>query len=524
MGSRLPPAYLGVLLANLLVVTAAQGQEPSPIPPDSTDRALVGTLAGVLATSDTTVWPGYRFTADPLMVYRPGGWALLIGLPDGQPQPPGWEAYPAGWPELGRPALFREHAPKELVGQLAFDHDVAGHAVMVLPLFAELPPELGARDRQLFAFLVHEAFHAYQRRAFRDTDTPSEEDYPLLDPENNALAALEMLALADALRALRDSDEAMVRDASRRVATAHAVRWQRLGDGARAIERSREVVEGTAKYVEAQSVGVLVRVCDATEPPPPLLCSQFAGESPAGWLIADMESRLAGNALDPRDMPRLRIYSVAAAVGLLLDRYSPGWKREAETAGTGVSLFERLASVLQIEPSGDTLSTRLRHLYDWDDLLSKATARVAAYREDFERELSGFRERPGVRLSIELPQTGVSRGRSSRGPRWIVDEGRRVFGDFASYTLRRRGAAPLTLSIEDHAVLDETAVSGRRTVTVVILAAPAVMADGRTLDLREGDTMSFDNLELRAEGLELVVDAPGRIARGTDSVWVAIEP
>lgn len=511
-----------MLIASLLVPALASGQEPPRTPPDSTDRALAGILAAALSTGGASVWPSYRFAADPLLAYRPGGWAVLVGFPG--TELPGWRAYPGQWAELGRPALFREHAPTALVGQLAFDYEVAGHTVVALPLFADLPPELGARDRQLFAFLVHEAFHAYQQRAFRDTDTPSEEVYPLLDPENNALAALEMLTLMEALRAVRGSDEVRARDASRRAAAVHAARWQRLGRQARLIERSKEVVEGTAKYVEARSVGLLVRACSAEDPPPAFLCRQFEGEDPASWLIADMQGRLAGGALDPRDMPRLRVYSVGGALGLLLDDYSPGWKSETETAGTRVSLFDRLASALELGPSDDELLERSRRLYDWDRLLSAAADRVAAYRADFERVLREFRQQPGLRLSIELPQEGVSRGRSSRGRRWIVDEGRRVLGDFKAFTLRRRGEMPLRLSIEDHAVLDETDVPGRRRVTVPVPTAPTVTADGRAVDLREGETLSFETLELQAEGVDLVVDAHGRIARGTGTVRVEIEP
>lgn len=66
-----PVPYVGSLVASLLAVTTVQAQEPPPASPDRTDQALAGILAGALATSDATFWPGYRFASDPLMAYRP---------------------------------------------------------------------------------------------------------------------------------------------------------------------------------------------------------------------------------------------------------------------------------------------------------------------------------------------------------------------------------------------------------------------------------------------------------------------
>lgn len=62
----------------------------------------------------------------------------------------------------------------------------------------------------------------------------------------------------------------------------------------------------------------------------------------------------------------------------------------------------------------------------------------------------------------------------------------------------------------------------RCTVTVVLPVAPTVTADGRTFDLSEGDTVSFNSLELRAEDLRLLVDAHGRITLETGTVRVEI--
>ena len=61
---------------------------------------------------------------------------------------------------------------------------------MAIPLADNLPEEAVERVRSLFAFVVHEAFHQFQRSAFREVSEPSEGLYPILDTANSARAAL----------------------------------------------------------------------------------------------------------------------------------------------------------------------------------------------------------------------------------------------------------------------------------------------------------------------------------------------
>jgi hypothetical protein len=162
-------------------------------------------------------------------------------------------------------------------------------------LYEDLPPEYGPRDLYLYSFIAHEAFHQFQRSRFSDLDTPSEEMYPMLDPVNNALAALELRALKEAMQAIGRPDRA---EAAALALAVHDDRWARLDEPARAIERSKEVVEGTAKYVETRAVIAFSELCRRPGIAPRLqgLCDLFADTDAARWLADEFDRRITAGA------------------------------------------------------------------------------------------------------------------------------------------------------------------------------------------------------------------------------------
>ena len=489
---------------------AAQDEIPAP---DTTDIILVEILASAISIAEGEIWPGYGLDDISILAYRPDTWAILVS--PGTPNPKEWQPYPKAWPALTRPAVFHTGGVGGLVGQLSFDYEVAGRRTVAVPLFAQIPPEVGERNRQLFAFLTHEAFHQYQRRAFGELDTPPEEAYPLLNVHNNALAMLELRAMEDALHGILSGDRDALGRAARRAAAIHRTRQATLAPEARALERAKEIVEGTAKYVEARSIEQLALECEAVSARKhnPELCDQFDGETAAGWLVAEMERRFKGNAVDPRDMPRNRIYPLAASLGLVLDHYDPQWKTLVEREGTSADLFAQLSHALQPEAPDEELLAEGKAEYGWSAIVEASRDKVATYERGFQDALTAFESRPGRRMVIELPRSGFERSRSSRGEIWVMEEGRRTLGLFTTYSLRRRGEAPLTLSIRDRVVMDEMRAPGRRRLSLILPDTLTVSVNGRDMTL-DGDTQptKFNRLELRAGNVTLHAEAHGEIS------------
>lgn len=211
-------SWSSAVAAGALLAVLGSGQLPRRVElaepmADSTDQVVLSVVEAVVeaATHAPEPWPGYNAAERPFLVYRVGRWSVLLNPPSPDPSE-GWLPYPSTWPPLSRPAWFDPDGDPGLVGQLEFDYEVPGAQVVAVPLYEDLPPEYGQRELYLYSFIAHEAFHQFQRHCFSDIDTPSEEQYPMLDPVNNALAALELRALKESMQALGQSDSARARE------------------------------------------------------------------------------------------------------------------------------------------------------------------------------------------------------------------------------------------------------------------------------------------------------------------------
>lgn len=521
--TRRPSHALVPLLLGLLFLAFPPPSLTAQAPADSIDRALLGVLAAALSTS-SEVWPGYALASRPLVAYRPDKWVVLVDPPE--PDPEGWAPYPDAWPPLPVPAVVRTGETGDLIGQLDFDYEVAGGRTVAVPLYEEIPAELGDRDRYLYAFLTHESFHRYQREAFSDVETPSEEAYPILDARNNALAGLEMRVLERALTALERGDEAAARRLAGEALVVHAERWRGLDEPARAIERAKEVVEGTAKYVETRAVDDLARRCrEGLADAAGVLCARFHDLTATRWIAEELALHLEGGAVSPRDMPRNRIYPVGAALGLLLDAFAPGWKRGVEEAGTSRSLHDWLEAALEPDEGGrEAVLRTAMEREGWEELLAASRDRVEAHRASFEAALSEFDARPGLKVIVELPDRDLARSRSSRDERWVVDRGRRVLGAFVTYALTRGTEPGFRLALRDREVLDETLEGERRRVTFHLEDLPRLSLDGAAVTPVSPGRWTFGRLQLAGEGVEIETAIPGTVEREDETLRIRLSP
>ena len=206
--------------------------------------------------------------------------------------------------------------------------------------------------RRLACLLIHEAFHVFQARRHPKWGGNEVEQllYPVDDPEVLAQRRLESTALT---RALSAGNPSATLAWAARALSARRDRFARLPESASAYERGTEMKEGLARYVETRAAG---------QGEPLLPREEF-----------------------PAQAVRLRSYASGCAIGLILDRLDPGWKRRLEKRDD-VALDEQLRRVVAgsrpIEFSAaDEEAARRRAADD----VAALKARDAALRREFFR-------------------------------------------------------------------------------------------------------------------------------------------
>lgn len=282
------PTALHRPLATLLAIAALfAGTNASAASPKQLARDIAA-LDDRLAT----FWPGYWPPGQPFVLYRNG---QCVMRSDKTPDT-GFSAIdgaPGFWEGRCDDARFE--------GPMVLDDIIAGVEAPAVELDKE-PASL----QRLAVFLLHEAFHAYQRNAFEDQDTPASNfDFPL----DEELVRMKLRESSFLLSAADTEDRgrqiALVRAA---VATRKA-RLERMPEEAARIEERYLRIEGTAEYISMRTQA-LVR----------------GGDTPAKYLQDRLKHHSMHMGRTWEFMLRWQSYTTGAAAGLLLDRWEVDWK------------------------------------------------------------------------------------------------------------------------------------------------------------------------------------------------------
>jgi hypothetical protein len=402
-----------------------------------------------------------------------------------------------------------------LVGQLVFNLDLDDLRTVAVPIAEEhLPADHSSSRLYWFAFTIHEAFHQHQRETFASVETELEERYPILDAENTALIILEMRLLMEALGSIASDNR---NEAERLAAAFIAVRkyrWRRADSFLERYERAKELLEGTAKYVEAESIGLLYDSCAGGSPPSPLAlaCGEAGEISAHEYLLEDFENRFEQGTLPPEDVARNRIYAVGGTLGLLLDFFGVDWKPRAIESGRDFSFPMLLREAIGADDTGaEEHLAWARQRYDYASILRATHGLIDHYVQSYEAALAEFEEQPGQRVSVRVPAVGISRSRKSRTKRWVADAGERVFAShFIIYALKAVPDDDLFLQVKDAALLDETD-RALETKTVTFFVSDLMVSDlnGEPRDLVPGETYHFETLLLYGGNFQLRSTRPG---------------
>jgi len=516
------PIGIGIAFLAASVLPAYAQDSPRPSPLDSVDLRTITAVVSVFRASRDSVWPGYDLSSQPFLVYRPRRWAVLLNPPR---EIEGYRPYPESWPQLGAPAMVHLGATPDLLGQLEFDFTVGPITTVAIPLADNLPEQALERARSLFAFVVHEAFHQFQRSAFREVNEPSEELYPILDTANSARAALEIHILEDAVRAVERRDLAGARRLTGLFLAQRRFRWEHASPLVREFERAKELSEGTAKYVETRLVAAMAVNCRTGRFADPYVCPSFRSVTVPSYLQTDFESRLTDGALGPADVPRSRIYPTGAAMGVLLDFFGVEWKHQAAGLPDSSALADLLAPSLPVRPSAlESLRNEAERRYDLRELERRTQMLVDDYVREADVAIRAFEAQPGHRIEVQLPAAGTSRSRSSSAKRWVVNNGSRVFSsEFLAYTLRRPNQE-VFMSVERRAVLDDLVPLGERRIAFFVPSVDSIEVDGASLTVTSSSDHRFGVLSIRGAGFSLEVHAPGTLSLSAGRVAVRVSP
>jgi len=243
------------------------------------------------------------------------------------------------------------------------DTDFSGSRVAVAAAPGDWEPRTTA------ALLMHEAFHAYQTGAHPDWTANEVElfTYPIRSARLLQLRRLEGGALRRAVTAPDSVRELCWAQAFLR---ARSERARRLPDGAVGYDRGSELREGLARYIQAR--------VDGTDPVIP------------------------SDGFRPEDV-RERSYETGHAIAVLLDRLSPGWKRELVESETPVALedlLDRSIAAAAVRRCGASPDETAR-------ALSVARTDSADLAARDRRALAAFEEAPGWSVEVLAGPDGL---------------------------------------------------------------------------------------------------------------------
>jgi hypothetical protein len=447
------------------------------------------------------IWPGYSLATSPFIVYIPGNWALLLNGKEGVDE---FTTLPPEWPDLGTNALFHEGHYRDFVGQLVFDVRVGDISTLAIGLPDAFPVSIEHPEAEVFAYIAHEAFHQYQREAFGEIPWEREEKYPTEDVDNSALAYLEMLLLENAIEAMAVDDLERCRKLSEQFVAVRYRRWKEGDPFVAKYEQGKELLEGTAKYVEFKCLGLaadleyLSALDGLTRP----LIDYFFGMPAAERILDELENRMGDGFIPIEDLSRNRIYPVGCAQGFLLDYFNIDWKASAQRAGPGFSFARCFKDGLDMdEKKFSGLMKEAKDSFDFKSIFASSQKAIEEYRKGYGDQLKIFEDQPGVRFELEASSNNVIRSRVSRAKKWIVEKGSRCLrSHYEVYTLR---GDDWSLDLHDAALLElEEWDAKRRKVVFYVPEVTSILIDGRPVTFHSDESRHFQIIEMNGENFQ----------------------
>lgn len=297
------------------------------------------------------LFPEWKYTEIPILLYRPGVQDILINFPH---TPEGFVEYKGYSPLKKQSILVRNDSTIIEYDDQNTTIQIDGiQTLVVADTYSSMRNQLKgviANQSQDFVMewldnwnflsspyhklstMLHEGFHAYQRikAPSKGADESVAALYPLLDPTNNSLYVLEGQILRDALL-LKDSKEQL--EKIKAFVAVRNYRQSLLDSSFVAYENLNEYNEGIAKYIELKlfkegkhlKPGEEMNLVNGFFDYETRLPEIFNAQLDDMVEIASISDNRFGNKFGVGPL-RFKLYYLGAAQGLLLDEVMPGWK------------------------------------------------------------------------------------------------------------------------------------------------------------------------------------------------------
>jgi hypothetical protein len=341
--------FLPVILVFLYLVDA-RAQDSAELRIDPLLLLSLKECRNITANPSDRIFQGWDFRKTPVLFYRPNVQELLINYPH---KPKGFSLY-KGFNPLGDDTIYvRNDTTLVPYDDQNTSIDIEGVRVLVVAdTYSTMrnrlndilgrPKELANDWLKSWQFIpdpyfsleviLHEAFHVYQDRMApgKGANESVVAQYPLLDPENNALYVMEGNILRDALFS-REPDTRL--EKIKEFVAVRSYRQSRLDSSFVEYENLNEYSEGLAKYVEYK----FLNKGENIEPTREMYYHQgfngYRGILPDKFRnaidnmvnIVSVNDDRFGNKFGSGPF-RFRLYDLGACQALLLDYTMPRWK------------------------------------------------------------------------------------------------------------------------------------------------------------------------------------------------------
>jgi len=517
-------AFLAILFFIVSSTTILFGQtELSP-----RGRTLVKVAAGVHFTFKNfanDIWQGYDLSTEPYIMYIPDELVLFLNAPI---KPAGFQPYPSDWQDIGATAFVHFGTYGNLMGQFVFDFPIDSLKIFAMGMPNELLFSTPNPPLTLFRATVHEGFHHYQRDHFGDIPWAREEQYPILDTENTALASLEMLILKDALQAMYNRDRKAMEELLKEFVAVRVYRWRQGEPFIRQYEQGQEINEGTAKYVEDKAVDCLLKLKSIQINNHWLMALEeyLQNVTTKNLLLDDIQSRLTGRAVAPDDMLRNRIYPLGASLGFLMDELKIDWKRKFQAAGPDISLPSLLIKYFRLDSTQLTdYLLKAKSNYHYPEIFSSVKNLIDEYYAGYQKALEEFNNLPGTRIEINLSNNGIQRFRSTGDKKWIVENGKKLLClHYNLYSLKSITANRLQLEIHDKALFDENDWQKKRKKVIFYANhISSLILDDTPIELTKDIEKRFKKMTIEGDNFRLETEIEGKYFFKNKGITINLE-
>jgi hypothetical protein len=341
-----------IFIAVLVFSNLAHSQASSELRIDPLLLVSLKECRNITNNLGNGLFPGWDFQKTPVLFYRPNVQELLINYPH---MPKGFSLY-TGFNPLGNDTIYVRNDTT----LLSYDDQNTSTEVdsirvlVVADPFSTLrnqlqdilgrPKEFASSWLKSWQFIpdpyfklqviLHEAFHVYQNKMAHDKEANEAvvAQYPLLDPENNALYVMEGNILKDALFA-QESNARL--EKIKEFVGVRSYRQSRLDSSFVEYENLNEYSEGLAKYVQYK----FMKIDEAIEPTKEMrfhqgfngyrgiLSKQFRVAVDNMVNIVAVNDDRFGNKFGSGPL-RFKLYDLGACQALLLDYAMPRWKEK----------------------------------------------------------------------------------------------------------------------------------------------------------------------------------------------------